>query len=389
MNKIKISWCATCSKEDTQRDIINKMNKKIYLQYPWTFPDSPYYKYLLQDKLEDVTYLNIEKQKGVILNKNGFLLSNKLKSYIRKITGSLNLPFINAHTTQSKEKYDLIHCAHCLSLNDSPWVMDIEGAWQFFISGKENKISKNIVKNILLSENCKKIMPWTNRTKNEILNIFPEIKNKIEVVYPSVPEKKFKKKVHKTVNILFIARYFFAKGGLETLEVMDILTNKYTNVRCFVVSDVPEDILRYYKNNKQIKFYGLIKSNKLNKEIYPNMDILLYPGYSDSFGFAFLEAMSFGIPIITVDGVSRKEIVTAKNGIVVKKPNIQWDNLHPYIHSRNKHINELVCATEKLIKMGYFRYTLSQNNLLEIKEGKFSSKRRNEQLNKIYNNALK
>jgi len=93
--------------------------------------------------------------------------------------------------------------------------------------------------------------------------------------------------------------------------------------------------------------------------------------------------------IITVDGVSRKEIVTAKNGIVVKKPNIQWDNLHPYIHSRNKHINELVCATEKLIKMGYFRYTLSQNNLLEIKEGKFSSKRRNEQLNKIYNDALK
>ncbi len=365
------------------------MNKKIYLQYPWTFPDSPYYKYLLQDKLEDVIYLNIEKQKGVILNKKSFLLSNKLKSYIRKLTGSLNLPIANSHLTTSKERYDLIHCAHCVSLNDSPWVMDIEGAWQFFVSGKKNRISKSIVKKILLNKNCKKIMPWTNRTKKEILDLFPELKNKIEVVYPAISPQIFKKMpTHKTINILFIARYFFAKGGLETLEVMDLITEKYSNVNCMIVSDVPEDIIRYYKDNKRIKFYGLIKSKKLNEEIYPKTDILLYPGYSDSFGFAFLEAMSFGIPIVTVDGISRKEIVTKDNGIVVYRPKIEWDNLHPYIHGRNQHIKALVVATEKLINQGYLRYKISQNNISEIREGKFSIRQRNKKLNKIYEAAL-
>jgi len=52
---------------------------------------------------------------------------------------------------------------------------------------------------------------------------------------------------------------------------------------------------------------------------------LVYPGYSDSFGFAFLEAMAFGLPIVTVDGFARREIVEdGKNGFVIERPEIAW-----------------------------------------------------------------
>ena len=54
----------------------NKKEIKIYLQYPWKFPDSPYYKYLIDYPPEEIKFENISNQKGVIINKKffGFLI---------------------------------------------------------------------------------------------------------------------------------------------------------------------------------------------------------------------------------------------------------------------------------------------------------------------------
>ena len=60
-------------------------------------------------------------------------------------------------------------------------------------SEKKKKIGKKKVKKILLKKNCKKILPWKKQTEKEIINEFPEIKNKIETVYPAVPLKKIQK----------------------------------------------------------------------------------------------------------------------------------------------------------------------------------------------------
>ena len=98
----------------------------VYLQYPWRFPDSPYYKYLIENPPRGVKFLNAAKQKGVITNKRKFWISNFLKRNIRRGLNKLNLAIPNAHLSP-KGDYDLIHCAHCLSKNeDKPWVADIE-----------------------------------------------------------------------------------------------------------------------------------------------------------------------------------------------------------------------------------------------------------------------
>ena len=52
---------------------------KVYLQYPWKFPDSPYYKYLLQEVPKEIEYYNVKKQKGVITNKLFLLRKNVLQ----------------------------------------------------------------------------------------------------------------------------------------------------------------------------------------------------------------------------------------------------------------------------------------------------------------------
>lgn len=359
---------------------------KVYLQYPWKFPDSPYYKYLIDCPPRGVEYLNTEKQKGVITNKNFFWFSNFLKRNIRRWTGKLNLAIPNAHLSPEGD-YDLIHCAHCLSKNkNKPWVADMEGAWSMFISGEKKKSGIRKVKETLSSKNCKKIMPWTEATKNEILEKFPEIDDKLEVIYPAIPEKYIVKKSAKKIYLIFSGRYFYHKGGLHAIEVIDRLTKKYKNVYGIVNSETPKEILDNYSKNKKIKFYGLISQEELFK-LYSKSHLLIYPGYSDSFGFAYLEAMSFGMPIITVDGFARREIVDeGKNGFVVGRGTRSHAELCYNIDKRI--VDEMVKKASLLMENKKLRERMSGNCLKEIRSGKFSIKERNKKLNQIYKSSL-
>lgn len=357
---------------------------KVYLQYPWKFPDSPYYKYLIQTPPEKIEYLNVEKQKGVITSKKVFWFSNFLKRNIRRATNLLNLSIPNAHLSPAGD-YDLIHCAHCLSKNENkPWVADIETLWSMWVSGMNTSSGKEKVKKILLNKNCKKIMPWTEATKKEITRIFPEVFEKLEVVYPAVRVKIRARKKNKKITLIFSGRYFYSKGGLHALEAMDILTKKYSEVYAIFNSEVPKEVINKYSKNKKISFCGLIPQKKLF-ELYNQADILLYPGYTDSFGFAYLEAMSFGIPIITVDGFARKEIVEeGKTGFVIEKT--------PLINPKQPNeeiVSSIIEKASILIENRKILEEMSKKCVEEIKNGKFSIKERNKKMKRIYGDAIK
>jgi glycosyltransferase involved in cell wall biosynthesis len=367
---------------------------KVYLQYPWKFPDSPYYKYLVENPPEGIEYLSAKKQKGAITNKKLFLLSNFLKRNIRKAMNLFNLSIPNAHLSP-KGNYDLIHCAHCLSKNkDKPWVADIEGIWQFYIGNKTESAKKKI-KEILLRENCKKIIPWTQATAEEIIKEFPEIKDKVEVVYPAIPLNKNTKKTNKKIKILYATRYFWLKGGIIALEVCKKLLEKYDNkIKLIFISDVPNNIKEKYP---ELKIKDLISQNELFR-LYSKSDIFFYPSFMDTFGFGQLEAMSFGVPIVTVNTKytkSRKEIIeNSKTGLIF---DIEDETTEKILKQRRnliiggkeeriiKKLYENCC---KLIENKNLREKMSKNCIEEV-SGKFSIKERNEKLRKIYEEAIK
>lgn len=361
-----------------------KKKVKVYLQYPWKVSDSQYYKSLIENPPENIQYINAEEQKGVIVSKRFFWFSNFLKKYIRKFFNVSKLTIPNTHLSPEKD-YDLIHCAHCLSQNENkPWIADFESVWQMYI-GNETEKAKEKVRNILQKENCKKIIAWTEETKKEIVKEFPEIKGKVEVVYPAIPPRNFEKRQKKEINIIFSGRYFYWKGGLHALEAIDRLTKKYKKVYGIINSVIPKEVKKKYSQNEKIKFYELIPQEKLF-ELYKKSDIMIYPGYSDTFGFAFLEAMSFGIPIITVDGFARKELVEDRLGKVINQKIKVNDK---FVQEENEEIvKKLVNETSKLIEDKNLRERMSQNCLKEIKKGNFSITERNKKMEEVYEISL-
>ena len=340
---------------------------KIYLQRPWKNSDSPYYVYLREQPLENVNYVNANGFK-LIDTERGFKINNFVKKSVKNLL-KLTPDLPNAHRTKFKGEYDLIHCAHCLSLNKKPWVFDIEIYNQLWAS-QNNRGKKFKVKKLLESEHCKKIMPWTEWCKDKILKTFPEIKDKIEVVYPAVPERKFRGgKSKDEINLIYSARDFFVKNGKDATRTIDELTKKYKNVTGTIVSDVPQEILNKYSGNKKITFHRLMPQKNLF-ELYEKADVFVYPTNVDAFGFGIIEAFSFGLPVVSCEGQSRKELIEdGKTGYVVSD-------------------ERLTDVTEKLINDDKLRKRMSGNCLKEIKEGKFSIKQRNRKLKRIYEEAL-
>jgi len=359
---------------------------RVYIQYPWKVSDSQYYKSLIESPPKGISYIN-EKKQGMIINKNQMLFINFLKRILRNFTHKSKLAILNIRKTPTDQKFDLIHCAHCLSFNNSPWVADFESSWQMLISDHGKGEGREKVLKILKKQNCKKIITWTESAKKELLIKYPEIKNKVEIVSHAIPFPKFQKRKKKKIRLLFIGRYFRRKGGLHTLEAFDKLTKKYPNVEAFMISPVPEEIRKKYEKNTKIKFFGLIPYEKIIKKILPSSDIYVCPGYSDTFGFPFIEALAFGLPIITVDGFARKDIVDeGKTGFIIprKKP-INSNIIGP---NEEEIIKKIIKKTSKLIENKKLRENMSKNCKYEVKEGKFSIKKRNQELKKIYLDAL-
>lgn len=360
---------------------------KIYLQYPWRFPDSPYYKYLVESPPEGAEFLNTEKERGVITNKRFFWFSNFLKRNIRRWTKWFRLAIPNAHLSP-KGDYDLIHCCHCLSKNlDKPWVCDIEMVPSFAISGIDSERGRRKVREILMRDNCKKILPWCEAAKKDILRVFPEVENKIKVVYPAVPVvENLKKPKNKWLRVIFVARYFDIKGGLIALETMERLRRKF-GVEGIVVADVSGELRKKYS---KLKIYDLMPHEKLCG-LLRDSDIFLYPSAMDTFGFSILEAWSFGLPVVTINTkytASRREMVEdGKTGFIF---DVEGDIDFERIGKKEGEIVErLVGDVSKFALDEKLLGKIRKNCLKEINDGKFSVGKRNGELKRVYGEAVR
>lgn len=367
------------------------MNKiKVFLHYPWKFPDSSYYKNILNYPPKNVNYVNYSKSSKkmeVIGSSKKFESMRVLKNRIRKVLKIFHLPNL---TFTFRKDFDLIHCAHCLSLNRKPWVVDTEVYDRIASAGGDvaNKgIGKWIIRKKLESKYCKKIIAWSEDCKKTFESIFPsnkEILNKIEIVPFAIPEVKFKKIPHKNLRVLFVARWFDAKGGRQTLEVFDRLSKIHKNIEFIFLCPTPKDLKDKYSKNKNIKIIDLVPQEKLFNEIYPSSDIFFYPGFGDSYGFAVPEALAYGLPIITTNTFAKSELVSeGKTGFLVDLPK-DWKG---YGDMNKNFINELVNKTSTLIKNKKILKSMSKNTIKEAKE-KFSIEFRNNKLKKIYESSI-
>ncbi len=106
----------------------------------------------------------------------------------------------------------------------------------------------------------------------------------------------------KVENILFLARVTKAKGIMLALEVFQKLSPKYPTLKYTVVGDGSDlDEAKAFVNDNAIPnvtFTGALSGDKLVDE-FKRADLYLFTSYHEGMPTSVLEAMAFGLPVVT------------------------------------------------------------------------------------------
>lgn len=106
----------------------------------------------------------------------------------------------------------------------------------------------------------------------------------------------------KDINLLFLARVEKVKGVYEIIEAYRLLKNKYAGLNLSIAGDGAEltAVQEYVRHNKieGIDFLGYIHGNDRNST-FRNASIYVLPTYGEGMPNSILEAMAFGLPVIT------------------------------------------------------------------------------------------
>jgi glycosyltransferase involved in cell wall biosynthesis len=165
--------------------------------------------------------------------------------------------------------------------------------------------------------------------------------DKLEVVHPGFPEQpaRHRDRPVDEFTFLFVGGDFERKGGFELLEAFAQLAKELRHVRLLLAGTDPHArnpdrlvhswvgearrehalaTLAELERHGRVWRTNWIDRHRLLDEIYPRADAFVMTSHAEGFGFTNVEAMSFGIPVITSTAGPGPEIVQhGETGLVV------------------------------------------------------------------------
>jgi glycogen(starch) synthase len=144
---------------------------------------------------------------------------------------------------------------------------------------------------------------------------------KLEVVYPGFPTPApVDTSGRREVRFVFVGADFERKGGFEVVEAFAMVAARHPDARLVLVSPDPraghpdraihswvpparrEEVLRsldQMEGSGLVTRHPLLDRSVLYEKIYPAADVFVMPSRAEGFGFTNVEALSFGVPVIS------------------------------------------------------------------------------------------
>ena len=176
-----------------------------------------------------------------------------------------------------------------------------------------------------------KITASSKFEKDNLLNRYGVDKLKIHITTPGLDKKIFKayRGVKRNNTILSVGRIQKQKGQLQTLDLFKSLQYRIKGLELIFVggpSGVDGDAYLTKMKNKieelkieeEVQFLGSLSQKKLVK-LMKKSTLLIHSAESETFGLVAIEAHRLGVPVLSTNQGSFKEIISNnENGLVAK-----------------------------------------------------------------------
>ncbi len=226
--------------------------------------------------------------------------------------------------------YDLVHSKNAVPLlTKRPYIITFESYLPRVPRDRYIPWLESWLRQRLLSEQCVALVPqseyalrqfvWQNRNYANL----DALKAKVQVIYPAVALRRTTpKKPSGKLKLLFVGKDFMRKGGPALLRAHERLSQQGLPVESVVVSSLrwrPHDYIgpssemyvqretRRLAQDNVVHYSGLRNADVLR--LMEAADFFVFPTFHDTFGFAPLEALSCGTPVITTNTCAQPEIV--------------------------------------------------------------------------------
>jgi glycosyltransferase involved in cell wall biosynthesis len=222
---------------------------------------------------------------------------------------------------------DLIEALVLPVLTKQPWIYSTANfaepmAFTLFGAPIPKLFRRMFLEELFKRENLKQIVCWSEaalRSMSDYAGISsPSVLCKTTVVYPGVATAPKRIKVPGAVSILFSGQ-FFRKGGMHVVDAFMKIKAEFPQARLRICSDLKKDFV-LNDNALKMRYMSLIEADKsivvgrvsrevLLKSILPETSVYVLPSYEEAFGFALLEALSYGVPVVASDVFAIPEII--------------------------------------------------------------------------------
>lgn len=166
-------------------------------------------------------------------------------------------------------------------------------------------------------QRASRVMAWSTWAQQSLVSDYGVVPGRCRVVRPGVDTALWvpgrDKTSPGTVRVLFVGADFGRKGGPDLLAALGALGRAGAGIEVDIVTkaapSVPEGV-RVHR--------GLVPGDPQLRELYSRADIFVLPTRGDTVGWAIVEAMAAGLPVVSTDvGAIAEVVVQGETGLLV------------------------------------------------------------------------
>lgn len=261
----------------------------------------------------------------------------KFKKFLKAISGYVHFAkvlffekteLVHIHSSFGPSFYRKIPYIYMASWAKKPIINHCHGAEfdNFYLNA--NAWKKRLIEKVY--NKCSVMIALSDEWK-ERLSLIVHV-DKIEVIenYSVIHEDAIKEKVNRKSNgqILFLGEIGHRKGCYDIPAVVENVIKKYPKVK-FVLGGTGDiepikDLLREKGVEKNVVFPGWVRGEEKDK-LLRQSDIFFLPSYNEGMPMSILDAMGYGLPIVsTLVGGIPKIVRNGENGYVCEPGDVQF-----------------------------------------------------------------